>query len=60
MPGVFPHYLAPVVRNAPDGICELAMLRWGKLQRALPDGTLRIVARGERQDSRVGEILGAT
>jgi putative SOS response-associated peptidase YedK len=29
MPGVFPDYLAPVVRNAPDGARELAMLRWG-------------------------------
>jgi putative SOS response-associated peptidase YedK len=28
-PGVFPDYLAPVVRNAPDGVRELAMLRWG-------------------------------
>jgi putative SOS response-associated peptidase YedK len=29
MPGVFPDYKAPVVRNAPDGVRELAMLRWG-------------------------------
>jgi putative SOS response-associated peptidase YedK len=29
MPGIFPDYLAPVVRNAPDGTRELAMLRWG-------------------------------
>ncbi len=29
MPGVFPDYMAPVVRNAPDGQRELAMLRWG-------------------------------
>lgn len=29
MPGVFPDYKAPVVRNAPDGKRELAMLRWG-------------------------------
>jgi putative SOS response-associated peptidase YedK len=28
-PGVFPDYLAPVVRNAPDGVRELTMLRWG-------------------------------
>jgi putative SOS response-associated peptidase YedK len=28
-PGVFPDYLAPVVRNAPDGVRELGMLRWG-------------------------------
>jgi putative SOS response-associated peptidase YedK len=29
LPGVFPDYRAPVVRNAPDGVRELAMLRWG-------------------------------
>jgi putative SOS response-associated peptidase YedK len=28
-PGIFPDYIAPVVRNAPDGVRELAMLRWG-------------------------------
>jgi putative SOS response-associated peptidase YedK len=29
MPGVFPDYSAPVVRNAPDGARELARARWG-------------------------------
>lgn len=29
LPGVFPDYRAPVIRNAPDGVRELAMLRWG-------------------------------
>jgi putative SOS response-associated peptidase YedK len=29
MPGVFPDYLAPIVRNAPDGIRELMLARWG-------------------------------
>jgi putative SOS response-associated peptidase YedK len=32
MPGVFPDYPAPVVRNAgqnTDGACELIMMRWG-------------------------------
>ena len=29
LPGIFPDYLAPVVRNAPDGVRELAMARWG-------------------------------
>lgn len=28
-PGIFPDYKAPVVRNAPDDVRELAMLRWG-------------------------------
>jgi putative SOS response-associated peptidase YedK len=29
LPGIFPDYKAPVVRNAPNGVRELAMLRWG-------------------------------
>src|SRR5258708_32532463 len=29
MPGIFPDYTAPIVRNAPDGLRELAMARWG-------------------------------
>jgi putative SOS response-associated peptidase YedK len=27
--GVFPDYLAPIVRNAPDGMRELMLARWG-------------------------------
>jgi putative SOS response-associated peptidase YedK len=36
-PGVFPDYSAPIVRNASDGVRELAMARWGmpSSQRAL-------------------------
>lgn len=29
MPGVFPDYSAPIVRNAPDGVRELMLARWG-------------------------------
>jgi putative SOS response-associated peptidase YedK len=29
LPGIFPDYMAPVVRNAPDGVRELSMARWG-------------------------------
>lgn len=29
MPGVFPDYPAPIVRNAPDGKRELMLARWG-------------------------------
>jgi putative SOS response-associated peptidase YedK len=29
MPGVFPDYAAPIVRNAPDGVRELMLARWG-------------------------------
>ncbi|SEG59514.1 SOS response-associated peptidase [Bosea lathyri] len=28
-PGIFPDYPAPIVRNASDGVRELAMVRWG-------------------------------
>lgn len=29
MPGVFPDYPAPIVREGPDGVRELAVARWG-------------------------------
>jgi putative SOS response-associated peptidase YedK len=29
LPGIFPDYLAPIVRNAPSGERELMMARWG-------------------------------
>jgi hypothetical protein len=29
MPGVFPDYSAPIIRNAPDGVRELTLARWG-------------------------------
>jgi putative SOS response-associated peptidase YedK len=29
LPGIFPDYIAPIVRNATDGVRELAMTRWG-------------------------------
>ena len=29
IPGVFPDYSAPIVRNGKDGVRELVMARWG-------------------------------
>jgi putative SOS response-associated peptidase YedK len=29
MPGIFPDYAAPIIRNAGDGARELAFARWG-------------------------------
>lgn len=29
LPGIFPDYSAPIVRNAPDGVRELTVGRWG-------------------------------
>jgi hypothetical protein len=44
MTGVFPDYLAPVVRNTDTGR-ELAMMRWG-------DDVLKIVMRGaDKEDN---------
>ncbi len=28
LPSIFPDYLAPIVRNAPDDVRELTMARW--------------------------------
>ena len=28
-PGIFPDYAPPIVRNAPDGVCEISTVRWG-------------------------------
>ena len=55
MPGVFPDYPAPVVRNA-DGAREVTMMRWGmpSSQRAMMDATAkrvkRLEAKGEKVD----------
>ncbi len=48
MPGVFPDYPAPVVRNTDTGR-ELAMMRW-----PLPGDALRIVMRGADKEDRAG------
>lgn len=29
LPGIFPDYSAPIIRDRPDGVRELAMARWG-------------------------------
>lgn len=54
LPGIFPDYWAPVVRNAPDGVRELAMLRLGNAVVAVcPNGGRKETgcqARGERTD----------
>jgi putative SOS response-associated peptidase YedK len=46
MPGIFPDYMAPVVRNA-EGGRELAMLRWGmpSSQKALLEATQKRAAK---------------
>src|SRR4051794_40576057 len=41
LPGIFPDYRAPIVRNAPDGRRELTLARWGmpSSAKALLDAT---------------------
>jgi putative SOS response-associated peptidase YedK len=56
LPGVFPDYLAPIVRNAPDGVRELVMARWGMpssqfaLMQAAKKRAAKIEAKGGTMD----------
>jgi putative SOS response-associated peptidase YedK len=56
LPGIFPDYSAPIGRNAPDGIRELALARWGmpSSQFALMEATkkraAKLEAKGEPVD----------
>jgi putative SOS response-associated peptidase YedK len=56
MPGVFPDYMAPIVRNAPDGVRELMKARWGMpssqlaLMQATKKRAARIEAKGKAVD----------
>ncbi|MCX5517795.1 SOS response-associated peptidase family protein [Kaistia defluvii] len=55
MPGIFPDYPAPIVRNAPDGIRELALARWGmpSSQLALMEATKKRAAKLEAKGKAV-------
>jgi putative SOS response-associated peptidase YedK len=56
MPGIFPDYQAPVVRNAPDGVRELTKLRWGMpsssvaLMEATKKRAVKLQAKGQAVD----------
>src|ERR1700751_6119236 len=56
LPGIYPDYLAPIVRNGADGVAELGMARWGmpSSQRALLDATKKraqkLEAKGKQYD----------
>src|SRR4051812_31441225 len=54
MPGIYPDYPAPVVRNA-DGGREITMMRWGmpSSQRAIMDATKKRVQRLEAKGQQV-------
>jgi putative SOS response-associated peptidase YedK len=51
LPGIFPDYMAPIVRNAPDGGRELCMARWGmpSSQYALMESAKKRAAKLDRQ-----------
>src|SRR4051812_17179556 len=54
-PGVFPDYLAPIVRTAPEGARELAKARWGmpSSQFALMESTKKRAAKLEAKGKTV-------
>ncbi len=56
LPGIFPDYTAPIVRNAPDGVRELATARWGMpssqvaLMEAAKKRATKLEAKGQTVD----------
>src|SRR5260221_10692908 len=54
MPGVFPDYSAPIVRNAPDGVRELARARWG-----MPSSQLALMEAAKKRAAKL-EAKGRT
>jgi putative SOS response-associated peptidase YedK len=54
LPGVFPDYLAPVVRNAPDGVRELMMARWG-----MPSSQFALMQSAKKRAAKI-EAKGGT
>ena len=56
MPGIFPDYQAPIVRNAPDGVRELCMARWGMpssqlaLMESVKKRAVKLLAKGKDID----------
>jgi putative SOS response-associated peptidase YedK len=56
MPGVIPDYMAPIVRNAPEGVRELMKARWGMpssqfaLMQSAKKRATKIEAKGQKVD----------
>ena len=48
LPGVFPDYMAPIVRNAPDGVRELTMARWG-----MPSSQFALMQSAEKRAAKI-------
>jgi putative SOS response-associated peptidase YedK len=54
LPGVFPDYMAPIVRNAPDGVRELTMVRWG-----MPSSQFALMQSAKKRAAKI-EAKGGT
>jgi putative SOS response-associated peptidase YedK len=54
LPGIFPDYMAPIVRNAPDGVRELAMARWG-----MPSSQFALMQSAKKRAAKI-EAKGGT
>jgi putative SOS response-associated peptidase YedK len=54
LPGVFPDYLAPIVRNAPDGVRELMMACWG-----MPSSQFALMQSAKKRAAKI-EAKGGT
>jgi putative SOS response-associated peptidase YedK len=54
LPGVFPDYMAPIVRNAPDGVRELTMARWG-----MPSSQFALMQSAKKRAAKI-EAKGGT
>jgi hypothetical protein len=54
LPGVFPDYLPPIVRNAPDGVRELVMARWG-----MPSSQFALMQSAKKRAAKI-EAKGGT
>lgn len=58
MPGIFPDYMAPIVRTGADGVRELALARWGmpSSQKALLDAATKRAQKLEAKGKPVGDF----
>jgi hypothetical protein len=57
MPGVFPDYPAPVIRNTDTGT-EIAMMRWGRHRRRLGSGLPKSGSRLRSEPKHAAEAPG--
>jgi hypothetical protein len=56
LPGIFSDYAAPIVRSAPDGVRELALVRWGMPSSKKRSATLRPPGRQVARQRKGGRL----